>query len=51
MVDEEKTVEELEVSQEEKEQTSRNRLFILLVVICVALLGGIIFEMVSIFTK
>ncbi|MCR5332800.1 MAG: hypothetical protein K6E11_02110 [Bacilli bacterium] len=51
MIEEEKTVEELDALQEEKEQKSRNRIFILLVSICVLLLAGIIYELVTIFTK
>ncbi len=49
--EEEKTAEELDALREEKDQKSRNRLFWLLVVICAALLGGIIYELITIFTK
>lgn len=49
--EEEKTAEELDALQEEKEQKSRNRLFWLLVLISVALLGGIVYELITIFTK
>ena len=51
MYEEEKTAEELDALQEEKEQKSRNRLFWLLVVVCLALLGGIVYELITIFAK
>lgn len=49
--EEEKTAEELDAIQEEKEQKSRNRIFWLLVGLCALLVAGIIYELIATLKK
>lgn len=49
--EEEKTAEELDAIQEEKEQKSRNRIFWLLVGLCALLVAGIIYELIATLNK